>query len=115
MDWKFKVWNRKDKEMEDNTWLHQTDAYGDIGFLDMISPKFCEEHGLDYRILPFIGMETVSKQDIYIGDILRLEKPAETGWEKIRKGHFEVEGLNFKTIPGEVTRIQRKCEVEEID
>ncbi len=27
MDWKFKVWNRKDKEMEDNTWLHQTDAY----------------------------------------------------------------------------------------
>ena len=115
MEWEFKVWNQRDKEMEDNIWLRQTDAYGDTGFLNMISPHFCKEHGLDYRILPYIGMETVTKQDIYIGDILKLKNPAGIIRDEIRGGHFEIDGQSFKTIPAEVTRIQRKCQTEEID
>lgn len=115
MEWKFKIWNQRDKVMEDNTWLYQTDAYGDIGFLEIISPKFRKEHGLDYRILPYIGMETVSKQDIYIGDILKLKNPAGIKRDEIRDGHFEIDGQHLKTIPVEVTRIQSKCLAEKID
>lgn len=115
MEWKFKIWNQRDKEMEDNTWLHQTDAYGDIGFLEIISPNFCKEHGLDYRVLPYIGMETNSKHEIYIGDILRLTNPAGIKRDEIRGGHFEIDGQHFKTIPAEVTRIQSKCLSGKID
>ena len=115
MKWKFKIWDKKNNEMNDNGWLQQTDAYGDIGFLDMVSSKFCKEHGLDYRILPYIGMETVSKQDIYIGDILKLKNPAGINRDEIRGGHFEIDGQHFKTIPAEVTRVQSKCLTEKID
>lgn len=60
-------------------------------------------------------METNSKHEIYIGDILRLTNPAEIKRDEIRGGHFEIDGQHFKTIPAEVTRIQSKCLAEKID
>lgn len=110
MELKFKVWDKKNNEMNDNDWLWQTDSYGNIGFLDII-----KEHGLDHQVLPYIGIETNSQKEIYMGDILRLTNPAMIKREEIRGGHFEVDGQHFKTIPAEVTRIQRKCLDEEID